>query len=347
MNAGMTPRALLAMAANGGTPPRLIFAPTVYEHAAGLIGRSMSDTARCPELLAQAQLAAFELYRHDIVTVGLDIYNVEAEAAGCRVEYPSDAIPHVAGPVVDTPEDLKRLRVPDPQESGRMPVMLAATGIVMRAVGRDVPVSAAMAGPFTLAAILRGFEDFLCDIAFDPEFATALLDYSLACLKEYGYALARLGAGIAVNESWAAPPLLSPKLFRSVVLPYEQRLIAGLKRDGAASVSLVCGGNTTKIANALALTGTSLLMADFSADRLLYKKVCENAGILLRASIESAALEAGGGIMLEQASRVIREAAPGGRFVFGCGIVSPATPPKNVLELKEFAASIYKETVLK
>lgn len=343
----MTSRELLAMTAAGYAPPRLPFAPTVYEHAAGLIGKSMSDTARDPLLLAQAQIAAFELYRPDIVSVGLDVYNVEAEAIGCRVVYPDDGLPYVSGPLVQSHGSLAALRRPDPEKAERMPHMLAAASKLMQLIGKDVPVNAAMTGPFTLAAILRGFEDFLCDLVFDPGFATALLDFSFDCLLSYGVAYAKCGAGIALNESWAAPPLLSPRLFRSVVMPYERRLIAALKQAGVPSVSLICGGNTTEIAESLAQTGSSLLMADFMADRPLYKKLCADAGILLRASIESFAVETGGQAMIEQTSRVIREAAPGGRFVFGCGVVSAATSPANVCKLKESAMVIFTEEILR
>ena len=347
MESKLTSRQLLAMAASGVAPPRLPFAPTVYEHGAGLIGRSMSDTARDPALLAQAQMAAYELYRPDIVSVGLDVYNVEAEALGCPMVYPEQGLPYIAGPIVRSPGDVARLSLPDPRSAERMPVMLAAARAVQRSIGDDVPVNAAMVGPFTLAAILRGFEDFVCDLVAEPEFAASLLNFAAACLLDYGRSLARCGVGVAVNESWVAPPLLSPGMFRQHALPYEQRLIAGLKQAGAASVSLICGGDTTQIARDLARTGSSLLMADYAADRLQYKRLCDEAGIVLRASVQSSAVEAGGAALAEQARRVIFEAAPGGRFVFGCGVVSAATPPANVLELKGVAGDLYEEFIFK
>ncbi|WP_422880119.1 uroporphyrinogen decarboxylase family protein [Neomoorella glycerini] len=50
--------------------------------------------------MVRGQLQAYELYGHDLVTVGIDIYNVEAEAMGCPVQYFDDeAIPAIAGNV--------------------------------------------------------------------------------------------------------------------------------------------------------------------------------------------------------------------------------------------------------
>lgn len=66
------------------------FIPTIYDHAAALIGRTPSELAQNEDLLVECQLAAYERYGHDLVTVGLDIYNVEAEALGGRVHFYDD-----------------------------------------------------------------------------------------------------------------------------------------------------------------------------------------------------------------------------------------------------------------
>jgi hypothetical protein len=66
---------------------RIPFVPAIYEHKAALIGKTPSEVAQSEELLVYAALAEFETYRPDLLTVGMDVYNVEAEALGCKVKY--------------------------------------------------------------------------------------------------------------------------------------------------------------------------------------------------------------------------------------------------------------------
>ena len=60
--------------------------PVVLEHAAAFIGRSPWDVSRDASLLAAAEIAAFQAYGHQPLICGIDVYNVEAEAWGARVE---------------------------------------------------------------------------------------------------------------------------------------------------------------------------------------------------------------------------------------------------------------------
>ena len=66
------------------------------------------------------QLAAHKIYRQDIISVGLDIYNVEAEALGAQVSYYSDdRLPPLTGRPVRDAAGLDWLRPPDPSRGGR------------------------------------------------------------------------------------------------------------------------------------------------------------------------------------------------------------------------------------
>ena len=52
----------------GQAPARAPFVPSVYEHGARLIDQPPGPAGRDAELMAQAALRAYELYRHDLVT---------------------------------------------------------------------------------------------------------------------------------------------------------------------------------------------------------------------------------------------------------------------------------------
>ena len=62
--------------------------PSVYEHAAMLIGRTPWEVSRDGDLIFEAHAAAYRRYRQTPVMPGIDIYNLEAEAYGAAVARP-------------------------------------------------------------------------------------------------------------------------------------------------------------------------------------------------------------------------------------------------------------------
>ena len=85
------------------------FSPSVYEHAAFLIGRTPWEVSRDAELLLEAHAEAFRRYRHAPIVVGIDIYNLEAEAYGGVVDQPhGTGIPAIGRPVCASVYELAR-----------------------------------------------------------------------------------------------------------------------------------------------------------------------------------------------------------------------------------------------
>jgi len=332
----MNGKEIMALLSKGIVPPRVPFAPTVYEHGARILNITPSRLARDAELLCKSQLAAYEMYRHDIVTVGADIYNIEAEALGSRVIYYEDnTIPSIEQILIEEPSDLENLHMPDPYKDGRMPLVLEACKEINSKIGCEVPVSSAIVGPFTLAAILRGYENFLMDLINEEEFAKKQLKFASGTGLRYAKALIDNGIGVSVNESWIAPPLLSPSIFKDIVFDFEKAFISQIKALGIPNVALISGGNTTPIAEYLVKTGTSLLMADSCTDQKAYKALCDRWEINLRASISPVKVEQGDEAEMYNAARhVIENCSHNGRFIFGCGVVSIDTDPKNIIKLK-------------
>lgn len=74
----------------GSKPDHTPFVPTIIEHAAATLGISPSTAAQDAGLMAKAHIEAWRRYGHDAVTVGIDVYNVEAEALGCDVRFHND-----------------------------------------------------------------------------------------------------------------------------------------------------------------------------------------------------------------------------------------------------------------
>ena len=117
---------------------RIPFVSAVYEHKAFLLGETPSDVARDPEKLFRAAVKEYEIYEPDFITVGMDVYNVEAESIGAEVTYfKNNSIPAIRKAIIKDIDDIEFLKIPDPSKSGRMPVMLEASKKISKASRRS------------------------------------------------------------------------------------------------------------------------------------------------------------------------------------------------------------------
>lgn len=118
----MTPKQRVIAALANKPTDRPMFCPAVYEHKARLIGKSPAQVAQSEDLLVQAVMAEHETYSPDMLTVGIDVYNVAPEALGCSVLFPeaADAVPVIGQNVLLTIDDLDKLPHVDPEHSGEM-----------------------------------------------------------------------------------------------------------------------------------------------------------------------------------------------------------------------------------
>ena len=88
---------------------------------------------RDADLFEKAIIREVEVYDPDMLVVGCDVYNVEAEAAGCEVSYPdSNDVPAVSGRVLRPGDDISRLRLPDPRATAGCPFISRSGGASRR-----------------------------------------------------------------------------------------------------------------------------------------------------------------------------------------------------------------------
>ncbi len=315
------------------------FVPSIYEHGARLLGKSPGEVSRSAELMADAALAAFETYRHDLVTVGIDIYNIEAEAFGCRLsDGTGKSIPGVTNhPLAEGALEPGGLVVPQPAPGNRLGLIAEAVDRVLREIGDEVWVYGCMGGPFSQAAELRGFENLIIDMHEAPEQVHALLDKTAALATEQACRLAALGAGVNLFESWATLPLIAPPIYEQYVVPYNKRVIDTVRAQyQTPPPAVILGGDTTRLIDLFIATGTGLIAADYLADIGFMRQKIGDREIIIRGCVDPKMIEWGDWAGLEQMVRKLADKAAGmTRYVWGCGCVSYDTPPEALLRFKE------------
>ena len=246
---------------------KISFTPSIYEHAAQLIGRTPWEVSRSAELLYRGHRAAYLEYRHTPIVVGIDIYNLETEAYGAVVAAPSgNGIPAIERPLFATLDEALAIRPFDPLHDGRIAMSIA----VARRLADEFPeadVRIPVAGPFSIAFNLRGINNLCEDVAERPadtaRFLLRLADHQegfCRCVHE-------AGLNVAFFESAAAPPILSPSQFHTVELPALKHVMAVAENAVGHPVPCIMGGNTLLVLHDLLATGTNYVICNVETDQ--------------------------------------------------------------------------------
>jgi uroporphyrinogen decarboxylase len=321
-------------------PRAPLFLPAIYEHKAAFIGSTPSAIARSADLLTQAMLAEFETLGADGLVVGVDVYNLEAEAVGCQVTFyegNDTSIPGISpgNHILHVGDDLAGAKLPHPLTDGRMPVNIEAARRVRAAVGGDVWVRGAVSGPFSLAISLIGAEALFLACIDQPEWVHAALDYAGRIIQEFAKGYLDAGVELIMFDSQASPELLSPAMYEEFVLPVTTRLAEWAAARGVRDMPLIIGGNTTDIAELQIRTGCNNLLCDFKGDFAVWAEACRGAKRALRRNLSPRLIETGTPEEIhETARRALEEGRDLPGFIMGTAVIPFGTPTENILAVK-------------
>lgn len=314
----------------------------VFEHAAALIGRTPWEVSRDAELLYQAQSAAYGLYHHEPLIVGIDHYNLAPEALGGVVARPNGhGVPAITEPLLASATELLRLRPLDPRRDGRLPMIFD----VAERLKREFPearVAVPVDGPFSIASALLGFDQLLCEVADGPDAVReALMHLSAGQVALTREAKAR-GLEVAFAESAAGPPLLSPALFRRVELPVLKTLLTQMSEAMGERVACLMGGDTVKILDALLETDPPYLVCPYETNQAAFvNQLMDRPDILVRVNLHAGIVARGVWDELRaEADRALAIARVRPNTVIGAGVLPYETNPENIARLRDYLASI-------
>lgn len=306
-------------------PPNLDIMMTFAAH---YIGRPLSAYYQDYRILCEANLAVLADFDLDIVQAISDPFR-EAADLGLAVEFPPDGLPIRRAPLLAEVSDLSALKPVDPGSGRRMSDRLMAIRLFREQVGGEVPIMGWVEGALAEAADLRGEGRLLMDLHDRPGWVHELLE--LCTEVEVAFARAQVQAGadiIGLGDAIASQ--ISPQMYRTFALPYEQRIFAAVHEMGALARLHICG-NTTHLLPWLAQSGADILDLDWMVDIRLaaehlgaYPAICGNFDPVA--------------VMLQGTPEQVREATlyclqwGGPRCLSAAGCEIPdGTPPQNLL----------------
>ena len=239
----------------------------VFSHIYGLAARlnniSLKDYLNSGELLASCQLEAWKRFGYDGVTVFAD-NSLETEALGTKISYKDDAYPQIDEYCLKNIHDWKYLSIPDPEEDGRMPVILEACRILKDEVGEETAVVGTLQGPMTLAGQLLGIEKLIYCIVDHPEEFWNLLDFTTRVMVIFGKALINAGVHVIhIFDPSSSCSVINRAVFSEYILPHLKQALKEFKDSGNPICWLNITGQTEPILDLFPETGADLFNIDY------------------------------------------------------------------------------------
>jgi len=233
--------------------------PIMGQCNAQLVDASIKEFLLNPEIFVKAQVAGYERYKPDIIVMQGDLL-MEPEAMGNELRFPEDSMCISTKFALEDKGKLSSLQLPDPTKDGRMPVYLEIIAETKKII-TDSIVSGVLAGPWTIAIGLRGANDLIRDAMKDPDYVHELMRFCTQISIKFGEVFYPLRAGLSYSEAPASCSLISPKMYRTFILPYHKQIVDHFK-EKKVGVGLHICGYTDPILEDMVSTGVTNISID-------------------------------------------------------------------------------------
>ena len=311
--------------------------------AAREAGLTMDEFRADPHQMARAFIESVEKYEYDGVLIDVDTVTL-AGAAGVPIKSPWDQPSVAVGARLQSLEGVDDLKPVDLSQYRPVQVWLEATSILCSHFGKEILVRGNCdQSPFTLASLIRGMEPWLLDLTDETkhELVHRLLDYCTSLTVQFIRLMSQTGAHMTSNgDSTAGPELISPAMFRTFALPYEQKVVQCAHDLHMPYVLHICG-NASRILDAMLETGADGLDLDYRTDATLARDKMKDRAVFVGNLDPSGVLALGTPALIEEKTReLLTVFADDPRFVLNAGCaIPPMTPPENLRAMIHTARS--------
>lgn len=255
---------------------RRIAIPIMTHPGIEMIGKNVRDAVQNGEVHAQAIKRLNEVYPVAAKTVIMDL-TLEAEAFGCRIEFPENDMPHILGRLVSSAEEIENLKVPK-LTAGRVQEYILANKLTVENT-TDKPVLAGVIGPFSLAGRLFDMSEIMVACYMEPEAIACLLEKCTTFIKNYCIELKRIGcSGVVIAEPAAG--LLSNEDCQCFSSEYVKQIVDAVQNEHFLVVLHNCG-NHGHCTEAMLYTGANAYHFGNAIDMVETLKFCPKDKLIL------------------------------------------------------------------
>jgi [methyl-Co(III) methanol-specific corrinoid protein]:coenzyme M methyltransferase len=216
--------------------------------------------------MAAAVASTHKLFGFECAVAPFDLC-IEAEALGCEINvyaHSEDLLyPTIKKKLIHNEAEME-ISVPDGLTSrGRVPLMLDVIRLLKQDIGSSAAVGSYVLGPFTLAGQVMELNDLLKLSFKKPDKIGKLLDTLSGVIIQVAQEYEKAGVDyITVREMGATSDVLSPRVFKNLILPYLTKIMARIK---VPTVIHICG-KTNDIVPFMAESGARAISVDQKND---------------------------------------------------------------------------------
>jgi len=304
--------------------------PILMQFAAEHIGSNYGAFASDHRVLVEANLRCAEDFGFDQLSAISDPYR-ETAGFGAPIEFRRDGVPICLKPPLEDNPDLSRLPRPDPMKEARMRDRIDGIRAMKERAGERLSIMGWVEGPAAEAADLRGVSNFFVDLLEEPSYADLLMARCVETAIEF--ARAQVGAGAdTVGIGDAVASQVSARVYESLILPHERRLVTALHEMGALVRLHICG-NTRHLLPGIATLGLDVVDIDHMVSLAEARRVL-GPGVAIAGNVDPVACVMRGTpeSIAAAVRRCYAEAGPPFMVAAGCEIPAP-TPPPNLSAL--------------
>jgi len=294
-----------------------------------------------PQVMVPAMLEVQAEVGLDVATLTYDIYNIEAQGLGQKIILSDQHTPDIdrSQPLVKDEADLRLVRTPDFASQGRFSMVVESLLLFQKLTG--VQPALRFCAPFSLAANIRGIEQFILDIYERPVFARELLrrvteevlaPFLLFQKAHLPTAETALGAdalaslpivNIEILREWCAPYILQLRKLTGLNVVVENWVGERFLKDPVRMLDLK-----------LRVAGEAIQGQDPDVEKIgaeFYKAYAQAHQVALVLGVGAAFLNAAAPQEIShRVQQYVQTGARGGRFALYLCNISASTPPENL-----------------
>jgi uroporphyrinogen decarboxylase len=324
---------------SGQTPDRVPIVCNLLDQGARELGVSIREYYSRGELVAEGQLTMREKYGYDTL-LGMFYSGLDAEIMGChRIVYADNGPPNVGHLVIRTPEDIKRLHLPDDLHAHpRFRELAKCLDIMKRESAGRWPVLGEVTASFSLPAMLMGIGQWL-DLFLngDPGLRDLLLEKCSQFSSRQLVALREAGADLIVYANpVASATFITPQKSRQLALPW---VIKDLEEPGPGGVVFFNGGGRINpiLADLQAHTGIGAYYLNPFDDIIEARRILGPQALIAGAINDIRLIDWSPDEIDREVERIMRAGKQGGGFIFGTLLMPFRIPEENIRALVDAA----------
>ena len=218
------------------------------------------------KMMAASAASTYKLFGFESAVAPFDLC-IEAEAMGCEINvyaHSEDLLyPTIKKKLIHNEAEMEITVPSNLTERGRVPLMKEAIKLIKKDIGSEAAVGTYVLGPFTLAGQIMELNDLLKLCFKKPEKVGKLLDQLSNVIIQVAGEYETAGVDyLTVREMGATSDVLSPRVFKSLILPYLKKIFEKLT---VPSVLHICG-KTNDIVPFMAESGAKAISVDQKND---------------------------------------------------------------------------------